>query len=445
MGYALDQARPGNGLNKHYYSSSGTLKDNFELEVKTRDGDNVKINVQYIDKRKEISAYKVHVDEREIIVDYNVDGNLSEQERKALEDLLAAVGNIADDFFQGRGRLPSTLSLGDFDKQLLQGFELNLEDLPTITDDPTNSLDLALQQLNIQYEINDSASRHHLLVNYNDETKVGAGGTDNCSIDIDAALNAIGQQALSLQQKTASASAAQSKLKLLEQQIDLSVAQLREKDSRTDKLFNNVLREMLGFAITSSVEKLDSQTALPEPEVVASQALQGLVKIHPDYQALENKQRARINAALLELPDFTAQFALKKQSDETGRFGRDFNLTLAQKTTSSSAQRNDGLQEKIEQKSTFRFSLKQQSLRNNGAQRVVETTKVDQTSIAKAQYLDGILTSAEKDEKQSAKHEVNNFHEQSLGYLPRQRLHKPLNANIEAARYLSLLKSLQEQ
>lgn len=434
------------GLNKSYINpslSGASLKDNFTLEVKTRDGDTIKVTLSYTDKREQLSPYQVKANAREIAVSYQVDGELSQAERSALQDLFQSVGSIADDFFINQGDMFKAIDLKSFDKQQLAGFTLLVEDLPTIINDPNNTRDKALQRLSIQYNVGEKLEQHHLKVNYQDNSKTGEDRADHYALDLTASLADHKVDSLDPIAKNQFLGAAQTKLQLLEEQIDFSVRQTQEKDKANEQLYKSLLREMLGIEINKAARRLEPADVLPQAEQIAATALQGLIKIHPGYLTSSSEQKETINDVVEALPDFVARFHASQPGNEKGHYKRDFNLTLSQKTETTRTSTEHGLVKNTERSDQFKLDINQQTLRNNGAQRVTEHTSVNKQTINKAQYLDNLLLTTEDKQSQTVERDVANFHNHSLGRLSHQLLSKPLNASLEANKHQRLLKQIE--
>ncbi len=115
--------------------------ESLQLEVRTRDGDRVRIQLESVDAfrsdesilhaagaggsltQAQFSASRLSSERFSI----RIEGNLDEDERAALEDLLGRVDRLADQFFDGDAQLAlqQALELG-YDRDEIAGFSLRL-------------------------------------------------------------------------------------------------------------------------------------------------------------------------------------------------------------------------------------------------------------------------------------------------------------------------------
>jgi len=98
--------------------SSGSEKD-LILAVKTRQGDEVTISIQQNQGWEGLTFGKG------IEVEYQVDGELSEEEHKALSELMNAIGQASDGLLAGRD-FTTLLGINEFNGEQLASFSLNL-------------------------------------------------------------------------------------------------------------------------------------------------------------------------------------------------------------------------------------------------------------------------------------------------------------------------------
>jgi hypothetical protein len=111
--------------------------EQLNLTIQTREGDTVTL---YIDRNRSVtnalyatagadqqSLTLSHSAQSSLDISYSVDGNLSQDELTAIDQLVTGLGKLADKFFSGN--VPATLNkvqaLG-FDNQVLAGFSLQL-------------------------------------------------------------------------------------------------------------------------------------------------------------------------------------------------------------------------------------------------------------------------------------------------------------------------------
>lgn len=123
-------------------SSGYGNQNSLALEVRTREGDVVTINLQ-----RNLSASSTEMGARSadgavymrsdkmsasFSLEYQIQGNLNDDEQAALKDLLGGVDKLADDFFAGGSAdtLKKAMNLGYNDQQLA-GFSLSLQQTET--------------------------------------------------------------------------------------------------------------------------------------------------------------------------------------------------------------------------------------------------------------------------------------------------------------------------
>lgn len=127
-----------------FASRSELHSEAISLEVTTRDGDTVRITVEAASGFSEEgflntfsgpggSGFEAGHSRTEFSTSrfqFSVEGELDEDERAALEDLVGQVENLADEFFDGDGRaaFEQALSLG-YDSSEISGFSLRLTEL----------------------------------------------------------------------------------------------------------------------------------------------------------------------------------------------------------------------------------------------------------------------------------------------------------------------------
>ncbi len=112
----------------------------FELSVKTQEGDIVRISIDY--------SKNDSIEKSETILNYEVEGDLSEAEHKALTEVLSGVGKMADDYFSltktskygddSLDKIDMTF-LADFNSQQLSGFDVSFSKTHDNKDDNKNT------------------------------------------------------------------------------------------------------------------------------------------------------------------------------------------------------------------------------------------------------------------------------------------------------------------
>ena len=112
----------------------------FELSVETQEGDIVRISIDY--------SKNDSIEKNETILNYEVEGDLSEAEHKALTEVLSGVGKMADDYFSltktskygddSLDKIDMTF-LADFNSQQLSGFDVSFSKTHDNKDDNKNT------------------------------------------------------------------------------------------------------------------------------------------------------------------------------------------------------------------------------------------------------------------------------------------------------------------
>jgi len=425
-----------NGVNKAY-SSNVAQRDSFTLRVKTRDGDVIDIQLKYSDEREQKNINTTHILDREISVSYQVEGNLSDAEKEALNELTQGLSSLADRFFAGKGSLTEISGLDMFDSEQLASFSLSLEDHAETSGE-------GLQKLLVEYSVNQQLFEHTLSSFYNDDANTGAKGEDSYHFDITASLQAAGFDMFGVNGHEEALSAAKNNLALLEQQIDFSTDQLNKKDVRANEFYKSGLKQMFSEEIINAVDNTKAKEVLAEPIQVSMQAFKGIIQSHPKYKELSVTPREKIDEVLSGLPDFIAEFGAKRKLDGTNFGKREMNLTLGQQTETARHLSVGGLVENVEQTDTFKLDITQQELRKLGSERVVERIEIDRETTQKAEYLNGILTSQQEFFKQTAEQNVSHFFENPVSYLTKERTTTPLDANFEKLNFVRLLREMSE-
>jgi len=127
------------GVNQLSYGSQAayTRSESFSLQINTKDGDQVTINVsrensassrELYAKNKDGETYqKENTSDARAGLSYQVQGQLDEQELAAINDFVGEVKGVADEFFQGdvQGALHQGLDLG-YDESKIASFSLDL-------------------------------------------------------------------------------------------------------------------------------------------------------------------------------------------------------------------------------------------------------------------------------------------------------------------------------
>ncbi len=112
-------------------------QQNSQIEIKTQEGDLISIqfnqssqvsqNVYTQNTASQSASYQEQSYQRESSLNVQIKGNLNEEEKQALDDLLNQMNQISDNFFQGKQKkaFQQALSLG-FDSNQIASFSLDL-------------------------------------------------------------------------------------------------------------------------------------------------------------------------------------------------------------------------------------------------------------------------------------------------------------------------------
>ncbi|TDO98744.1 DUF5610 domain-containing protein [Marinomonas balearica] len=120
------------------FAESYSRTQSSEIEIKTAEGDTVKLNLYALQAAAQGENYEVSEDGLNFQryesstsgfkFEFAVDGDLNEEEQEAINDLVNSLGDIADNFFDGdlSSAFDKALEVG-FDTEQLSGFSMNLK------------------------------------------------------------------------------------------------------------------------------------------------------------------------------------------------------------------------------------------------------------------------------------------------------------------------------
>ncbi|ADZ92296.1 DUF5610 domain-containing protein [Marinomonas mediterranea] len=120
------------------FAESYSRTQSSEIEIKTAEGDTVKLNLYALQAAARGESYDVSEEGLSyqryesstsgFKFEYAVDGDLNEEEQEAINDLVNSLGDIADEFFDGdlSSAFEKALEVG-FDTEQLSGFTMNLK------------------------------------------------------------------------------------------------------------------------------------------------------------------------------------------------------------------------------------------------------------------------------------------------------------------------------
>lgn len=277
----------------------------FELSVKTKEGDVINITFNssqgYDEKTGEaIDGFGIS---------YEVNGNLSEAEHGALTQVMAGVGEMADEFFKVSENsfnpliVPNQTDmsldfLADFNSEQLAGFNVSFS---TTQND---ALDTAQNTLDLSYSIDEASNQQALVFK--------AAGEQN---DIDFALDMSTIGAKDTQQM-------QQYLASLDQSLEDSRVNSTEDDktSAFGKSGDEAMQQ--GFALfkgafasmSSAAERYSNLESLAEQHfndgrAMVADLVDNIITNDARYQGLGNKAPNTLGAGISKLADFDATFS----------------------------------------------------------------------------------------------------------------------------------------
>jgi hypothetical protein len=142
----MDQGLPlmaSAGQSEEMLALSGRSEErSLSLQIQTRDGDTISINLQRnssigsasYDSQNADGQRSIRLEQRnsEFNFSYQVDGSLDQEEENAIKDLLRGIDRFADDFFSGStSRSLQDLLSGGFDGNELSSFNLQMSQTQT--------------------------------------------------------------------------------------------------------------------------------------------------------------------------------------------------------------------------------------------------------------------------------------------------------------------------
>ncbi|WP_024596117.1 MULTISPECIES: hypothetical protein [Pseudoalteromonas] len=307
---ASSQQRVERSLNPYMESLNRTKYEDddnylFELSVKTKEGDVINITFNssqgYDEKTGEaIDGFGIS---------YEVNGNLSEAEHGALTQVMAGVGEMADEFFKVSENsfnpliVPNQTDmsldfLAGFNSEQLAGFNVSFS---TTQND---ALDTAQNTLDLSYSIDEASNQQALVFK-------AVGGKN----DIDFALDMSTIGAKDTQQM-------QQYLASLDQSLEDSRVNSSEDDKKS--AFGRKGDEAMqqGFALfkgafasmSSAAERYSNLESLAEQHfndgrTMVADLVDNMITNDARYQGLGNKAPNTLGASISKLADFDATFS----------------------------------------------------------------------------------------------------------------------------------------
>ena len=115
---------------------SYTLDETFEFEIRTNDGDIIRLNIgRGMSHESSFGAAYSEQSNSYTNISYSIDGDLDEDELAALDELFFKVNKLADSFFSGHIEQAFKQAMRlDYDSTELAGFSLNLSQTQTMAE-----------------------------------------------------------------------------------------------------------------------------------------------------------------------------------------------------------------------------------------------------------------------------------------------------------------------
>ena len=283
----------------------------FELSVKTKEGDVINITFNSSQGYDEKTGEAVDG----FSLSYEVNGDLSEAEHKALSQVLSGVGEMADEFFKvSENSFSSHIvsSQADMSVDFLAGF--NSEQLAgfnvSFSTTQNDALDTGENNLDLSYSIDEVS---------NQQAFVFTSESGQNEIDFALDMSTIGSKdTQQMQQYLAS--------------LDQSLEDSRVNSTENDKnsAFGRKGDETMqqGFALfkgafasmSSAAERYSNLESLAEQQfndgrAMVADLVDNMITNDPRYQGVGNKAPNTLGAGVSKLADFDAKFSYALDSD----------------------------------------------------------------------------------------------------------------------------------
>ncbi|CAM2832432.1 hypothetical protein [Pseudoalteromonas distincta] len=307
---ASSQQRVERSLNPYMESANRSKYEDddnyqFELSVKTKEGDVIKITFNSSQGYDEETGEAIDG----FGVSYEVEGDLSEAEHKALTQILTGVGEMADEFFKvsensySRYVLPNQSDinldfLSDFDNQQLSGFNVYFSTTDGETVDPSENT------FNLSYDI-DEETQQQALMFYSQ--------SGQSEIDFTLDMSTIGAKDTN-QMKQYLASLDQS---LEDSRVNSNDKKLKSAfGHKGDEVMQQSFELFKGAftSMSSAAERYSSLESLATREfndgrAMVADLVDNMITSDPRYQGLGNKAPNTLGAGVSKLADFNAEFS----------------------------------------------------------------------------------------------------------------------------------------
>ena len=283
---------------------------NFELSVKTKEGDTVNITFTSSQGYDENNGEAIDG----FALSYQVEGDLSEAEQQALTEVLSGVGEMADEFFKVSQNsfskyVPAGQSdfnvdfLADFNNQQLSGFDVSFS-----TTDNQNFGSSSENNLNLSYNIDEKSHQQTLVFE-------SIAGINEMDFSLDMSTFG-GKDAKQMQQyitaldnnleDSRSNSKGDSKTSAFGKQDDLKMQQ-------GFALFKGAFSSMSSTAQRySNIESVASQQFTDGRGMVAD-LVDNMITKDPRYKGLDSDTNNTLGDGISKLADFNAAFSFAKE------------------------------------------------------------------------------------------------------------------------------------
>lgn len=261
----------------------------FELMVKTREGDTVKIRFS------ETRAGSTE-DGKRIAASYEVEGNISDEERQALDKVITKVTEIADTFFDGVvgfGHLAVMDNLDFFDAGQLASFALDISQDRRFHQGGGQA-ERMYSSLSFDYTVDLKAKTQRLeselVLGY--QQKEGAG-----------------QQRFGYDLETAIAPASKQLLAGMDVRALGRPGLYQSAPTALPSYYQGALQALSGNIdrLAELVEETDAQAAPIVDEEAIARLFRGIAENHPAYKAASDKARQGLGRMFDLLPDLIRQ------------------------------------------------------------------------------------------------------------------------------------------
>ena len=351
----------------------------FELSVKTKEGDVINITFNSSQGYDEETGEAIDG----FGISYEVNGNLSEAEHGALTQVMAGVGEMADEFFKVSENsfnpliVPNQTDmsldfLAGFNSEQLAGFNVSFS---TTQND---ALDTAQNTLDLSYSIDEASNQQALVFK-------AAGGQNDIDFALD--MSTIGaKDTQQMQQYLASLDQSLEDSRVNSTEDDKESAFGRKGDEAMQQgfaLFKGAFASMSSAAERySNIESL-ADKHFNDGRAMVADLVDNMITDDPRYQGLGNKAPNTLGAGISKLADFDATFSY---SLDNGDYQPKNTIELSQATEQTQLGELSGLTQSKNVSSHFDYQYsrpdyydKEESYNVNTAVKNKELVGLDQS------------------------------------------------------------------